>query len=246
MDGGVTELELILARHGESTANVARERAEAIGAEVIEVEARDADVSLSRLGALQAKALGAQLGRGLDAGRDFQIWSSPYLRAARTAELATAELAHISRVRIDERLRDRELGILDTLTSVGVRVRHPEEADRRRRLGKFYYRPPGGESWADIALRLRSFLDELTTGTVLLFTHDAVVTMIRYVCLGLGEIDVLDLAAQNPIGNASISRLVRHGGVWSVAEYNAQGHLVLADGRDLRTAHPGDTDVHPQ
>ena len=59
---------------------------------------------------------------------------------------------------VDERLRDRELGILDALTAHGVDVRLPAEAARRRWLGKFYYRPPGGEAWTDVALRLRSFL----------------------------------------------------------------------------------------
>lgn len=242
----MADLELVLIRHGESTANVARERAEQVGSEVIEVEARDADVSLSPLGALQASAVGAELGRVVDGADKVEVWASPYRRAMRTAELATAELSLDLTVRTDERLRDRELGILDTLTSLGVRVRHPDEADRRRRLGKFYYRPPGGESWADIALRLRSFLAEPVAGTVMVFTHDAVITMTRYVCLGLGESDVLDLAARNPIGNASISRLVRRDGDWSVTEYNTQEHLVLPDGRDLRTAHPGDPDVHPK
>ncbi len=67
------------------------------------------------------------------------------------------------KVLTDERLRDRELGILDRLTRLGVKTRYPDEAERRLWLGKLYYRPPGGESWADVALRLRSILDELNT-----------------------------------------------------------------------------------
>jgi hypothetical protein len=34
-------------------------------------------------------------------------------------------------------------------------------AAARAFLGKFWHRPPGGESWADVALRLRTFLDTL-------------------------------------------------------------------------------------
>ena len=64
-------------------------------------------------------------------------------------------------MRLDERLRDRELGVLDRLTRRGVEARHPEEAELRRRLGKFYHRPAGGESWADIALRVRTALADL-------------------------------------------------------------------------------------
>src|SRR5688572_31393696 len=33
------------------------------------------------------------------------------------------------------------------------------QAEFRRLLGKFYHRPPGGESWCDVILRLRSALD---------------------------------------------------------------------------------------
>ena len=43
--------------------------------------------------------------------------------------------------------------------------RFPFEAQRRQWLGKFYHRPPGGESWADVALRLRFFLAELPIAT---------------------------------------------------------------------------------
>ena len=58
-------------------------------------------------------------------------------------------------------------------------------------LGKLFYRPPGGESWADIALRIRSFLRDLDDnsahGTALVGTHDAVIFLFRYVIEGLDE-----------------------------------------------------------
>jgi hydroxyethylthiazole kinase-like uncharacterized protein yjeF len=38
----------------------------------------------------------------------------------------------------------------------------PDQADLYARLKKFYYRPPGGESWCDVILRLRSMLDSLS------------------------------------------------------------------------------------
>ena len=44
------------------------------------------------------------------------------------------------------------------MTGAGIREQYPDEAQRRDLLGKFYYRPPGGESWADVALRIRSLL----------------------------------------------------------------------------------------
>jgi broad specificity phosphatase PhoE len=204
-------------------------------------------VELSELGQEQARAVGERLRQSF-AGTPT-VFSSPYRRAITTAQLAMSQLARPRDAQpaifVDERLRDRELGILDTLTSHGVRTRFPSEAERRRTLGKFYYRAPGGESWTDLALRLRSFLASLRSDTIV-FTHDAIITMTRYVCCDLTEGEVLDLAANNPIGNASISRLARREDhSWQVLEYNAQEHLVQPDGRDLRTTHPGEPDVHP-
>jgi broad specificity phosphatase PhoE len=241
---------LILVRHGESTANLAASAAEAAGAEVIDVPLRDADVPLSSVGMDQAAAVGGWLRSLPPASFPDFVWSSPYLRAAETARLATegqqVELAAYT----DERLRDRELGITDALTTVGVEARLPTEAARKRRLGKFYYRPPGGESWADVALRARSFLADLDRvadgGRALVVTHDAVIMLLRYVCEALTESQLLEVARTSPLLNASVSILTRPAGTgrWVVEEYNSVAHL-----RELGapvTVHTGDADVFPR
>ena len=61
----------------------------------------------------------------------------------------------------DERLRERDLGAFDRLTGSGIKEAFPEEAERRGAMGKLYYRPPGGESWTDVALRIRSVLSDI-------------------------------------------------------------------------------------
>ena len=62
----------------------------------------------------------------------------------------------------NERLRERELGILDGLTGEGVKALHPDQAAQRELLGKFYHRPPGGENWCDVILRLRAVIDRIS------------------------------------------------------------------------------------
>ena len=177
--------ELWLVRHGESVGNVAASAASAQKLEVVPVPARDADVILSQTGLQQAEALGVWLG-GLESVPSAAI-SSPYVRAEQTLLHAIGRSGVTLPAVVDERLRDRELGILDTLTHYGVAARHPEEAMRKAWQGKFYYRPPGGESWADVALRVRSFLGDLSTrnidGPVLIVAHDAVIMLFLYVCL---------------------------------------------------------------
>ncbi|NHW47310.1 histidine phosphatase family protein [Paenarthrobacter sp. MSM-2-10-13] len=243
-------VELLLIRHGESEGNVAATEARLAGAEVIDVPARDADVNLSSTGQDQAKALGTALARIAEELRPDAIVSSPYARALQTAEIAVETAGWPVKVLTDERLRDRELGILDRLTRLGVETRYPDEAERRLWLGKLYYRPPGGESWADVALRLRSILDELNTlGTgqrVMLVCHDAVILLVRYVLEGMSEQEILDLAATTSVLNASITRYVRPSGAgpWQLESFNVADHLT-EQGVTV-TEHSGDASVHPR
>jgi broad specificity phosphatase PhoE len=239
-------IELILIRHGESAGNVAATHAQRSGAEVIDVGLRDPDVPLSEAGVAQGQALRRWLTGLSESDRPDSVWCSPYLRARQTAELAG-----LQDPRVDERFRDRELGILDLLTSAGVEARFPEEARRRSWLGKFAYRPPGGESWADVALRLRSVLrdldDEEDGKRVAVVCHDAVILLIRYVCEQLSETDLLDIASSTSVRNASVTRLVRPAGKgrWELESFNAVDHL--SSGGAPVTEHAGDEDhVHPR
>lgn len=241
--------QLWLVRHGESVGNVAASQAGAAGSDVIRIGLRDADVELTPIGQAQAAALGAWLAT-LPAGAAPQaVWSSPYRRAVQTAEIAVAQGRARPAIRIDERLRDRELGVLDLLTTVGVQNLFPAEAQRRAWLGKFYYRPPGGESWADMALRVRSLLIDLerpdVPPRVLVVCHDAMILIFRYVCEGMSEADLLACASAGSIRNASVTRLRRAEGQpwWSPEEINADSHLA-AVGVPV-TEHPGDRDAFP-
>jgi 2,3-bisphosphoglycerate-dependent phosphoglycerate mutase len=214
-------------RHGQSTGNVIAEAAETGGLEVIDILERDADVPLSDLGREQAAAVGRWLADQPDDERPEVAVISPYLRARRTAELALAGsgLPEI----VDERLRDRELGVLDRLTRRGVAARLPDEGRRRKYLGKFYYRPPGGESWADVLLRLRTLLCELRQdhpdGRVLLFSHEAVVLLVRYLVERLSEAELMVIAPSVSIANGSITSWRRVAGELRPELFNSVEHL---------------------
>ena len=181
------------------------------------LDARDADVPLSATGQEQADALGTWL-----AGRRTAIdgfWVSPYVRARQTLAIALGEDDPHAPVIVDERLRDRELGILDLLTSHGVARLQPAEMERRRHLGKFYHRPPGGESWADVALRLRSFLrdaSEMEGDSAMVVAHDAVVMLLLYLMLPMDEAQLLEFASTNTVLNASVTHVVRAGRRWEL------------------------------
>lgn len=203
---------LWLIRHGESIGNVASGVAERGGAELIELAERDADVPLSRLGHEQARAVGRWLAGLPEDQRPDVALSSPYRRAAETAREALAGLEGVP-LHIDERLRDRELGVLDLHTVAGILARFPEEAARRKRLGKLYHRPPGGESWADVALRLRSVLADVQLDfageRVVLFTHEAPVLLVRYILERLSEAELMGIARSTTLANGSVTQYER-------------------------------------
>jgi broad specificity phosphatase PhoE len=222
------ELEwLAVVRHGESIGNVAATAAEAAGIEMIDIAERDADVPLSDLGRDQATALGRWFAALPADRRPTVAVVSPYLRARQTAELALADLGlHLTQ---DERLRDRELGVVDLHTGRGIAARLPGEAHRRQRLGKFYYRPPGGESWTDVLLRLRSLLRDLRAehpgGRVVLVAHDVVVLLVRYLVEGLDEPQLMTVARSTAVANGSVSSWRCDGDRLHPELFNAVEHL---------------------
>jgi broad specificity phosphatase PhoE len=202
---------LWIVRHGQSAGNVARDAADAAGLPMIDIALRDVDVPLSELGLRQAEALGRWFAALPEGGRPEVVLSSPYVRARQTAK-AICEAGGVGEAArlpvVDERLREREFGILDRLTTPGIRQRHPELADQRALLGKFYFRAPGGESWADVILRLRSALDTVSLHhadrRVLIVCHQVVVLCLRYILEELDEAQVLAIDKGGEVINCGV------------------------------------------
>ena len=202
---------LWIVRHGQSQGNVARDKARAEGLSMIDLDIRDVDVPLSELGHLQAQAAGHWFASLPEGERPEVIISSPYLRARQTAEAicnAGALAGGPAKSVIDERLREREFGVFDRLTHKGIAEKFPEEAEHRRRLGKFYHRAPGGESWADVILRLRSVLNTINLHyadrRVLVVCHQVVVLCFRYILEELEEAQILAIDKEAHILNCGI------------------------------------------
>jgi probable phosphoglycerate mutase len=203
---------LYVVRHGESAGNVARDAAHEAGEQKIEIDVRDVDVPLSDLGQRQAIALGNWFRSVPREDRPNVVLTSPYLRARHTAglivEYARMHDDSYSMV-VDERLREKEFGILDRLTVVGVTEIFPEQAEFRRLLGKFYHRPPGGESWCDVILRLRSATEMISREyrgyRVLIVCHSVVVLCMRYILEHLTESELLAIDRKAEVANCSVT-----------------------------------------
>jgi len=136
---------------------------------------------------------------------------SPYARAVETARLfreAGGCRAH-EPICIDERLREKEFGVLDGLTTTGIHQLQPEQAEFRRLLGKFYHRPPGGESWGDVIFRLRALMDTVSLHyagrRVMILAHQVVVLCLRYILENLTEAEVLQIDREGDVANCAIT-----------------------------------------
>jgi broad specificity phosphatase PhoE len=213
-------------RHGQSAGNVARDAAEAAGLPAIDIAERDIDTPLSQLGCKQARALGHWFGELPPGRRPQVVLCSPYVRARQTAELLL-ECANIPpnslRLRVDERLREKEFGILDRLTHFGIRQKYPELGEQRAHVGKFYFRPPGGESWCDVILRLRSLLEMVTrehgAQRVLVVGHQVIVNCMRYLIECMDESQVLGIDKMGDVPNCGVTSY----------EYDPAGDALVPD-----------------
>lgn len=216
-------------RHGESTANVAFAAAEESGS-TSPVPGRDRDVPLSALGTTQAAALGDWLaGQEPEAGPDLVV-CSPYLRARQTwavmADGAAGPGTPPRDVLVDERLRDREMGVFELHPPAALRARAPEEAARRELLGAWWYRPPGGEAFTDVAVRVGQLVSDLGRAApgrrVLVVAHDGVIIALRHVLAGIGAAAPEELP---PVPNASVSSWSSDGHRLNLAAWGDTAHL---------------------
>jgi broad specificity phosphatase PhoE len=203
--------EIWLVRHGQSAGNVARDAAEAAAGHHIDIAERDVDVPLSELGIRQSEALASWFGAMPESARPNVVLHSPYLRAAETARILMQAInrSALMSVQVDERLREKEFGILDRLTTHGIAHKYPELYEQRQHVGKFYFRPPGGESWCDVILRLRSVLDTITREysgeRVLIVGHQVTVNCFRYLLERLGEAAILAYDRAGDVPNCSVT-----------------------------------------
>lgn len=217
---------LYAVRHGQSTANAA------VAAHVPLEWIDDMAVALTELGRRQATAVGRWFA-ALDAELlPDLVLCSPYLRAVQTWQLIEQELRTANRElpchHMDQRIYDRDRGELQHLSPAVVRKNFPGEAAKEARdpLG---YRPPGGESFRDVADRLRDVVADLAVEhrhrRVLIVAHDAIVLFLRQLLEKLTDAEVLALADAGLAGNGSITSWKRTADGYRLLAYDQRSHL---------------------
>jgi len=213
---------LVIVRHGQSERNVAKEQAKASGNAIVwGTSLRDVDTPLTALGVQQA----IETGKFLHDRTTFDvIFSSPYMRTMQTSQHIAEQFAEAPQILLEERVREIEFGILDGLTHQGIKERYPEEWARREREGKYWYRPPGGESRPDVGLRVHSFLGALTRDfrqkKVLVVCHSVVVLIFRRLLERWDEAKYLEVDQEDDVLNCAITTY----------RFDPQAHRLTLDG----------------
>jgi probable phosphoglycerate mutase len=183
---------LVLVRHAESTRNVAKGDAvfypdDASRATVGLVA--DHQIPITDAGRLQAEALGRRLRAD---GPPDVVFHSGYVRTQQTTAGLLSAWPESERRSIPVRehafVRERDAGYGFQMTSAEAAAAFPWLQAYWQEAGPLFARPPGGESLADVALRVHAFLElldkECADQRVLVVTHTGTLRVFRYLLEG--------------------------------------------------------------
>ena len=199
------ETEIILIRHGETEWN-SQKRMQG-----------HSNSDLSSVGQAQIQALGQWM---KNVPFDH-IYSSDSLRAKQTAEAITQFSGH--ELKIDLRLREKNLGVFEGLTSEEARERHPEVFRLFKTAGSKYVIDEG-ESTQQLQDRALEIVEEIRIKhpeeRVLLVTHGGFIRVVMKHSLGLS----LETPTRFLIRNTGVFRLVWED-KWIVSQMGGVSHL---------------------
>ena len=197
--------EIILIRHGETEWN-SQQRMQG-----------HSNSDLSSVGQAQIQALGQWM---KNVPFDL-IYSSDSLRAKQTAEAITQFSGH--ELKIDLRLREKNLGVFEGLTSEEARERHPEVFRLFKTAGSKYVIDEG-ESTQQLQDRALEIVNEIRIKhpeeRVLLVTHGGFIRVVMKHSLGLS----LETPTRFLIRNTGVFRLVWED-KWLVSQMGGVSHL---------------------
>lgn len=175
---------LVLVRHGESDGNHAHFNANENGnTDYFTSEFRDrpgALWALTERGREQAKIAGSWLTENVLNGRFDVCFTSSMVRAEQTAALL--DLPDASWREPDPKLNERNWGDIETMPHEEYIERYPRNVVRRN--GDYLnWKPPGGESMAEVMVRISQFYTDITAAhageSVLAVCHGEVMTAAR-------------------------------------------------------------------
>jgi len=171
------QLRIFLVRHGESLGNKDKS--------LIAKEA-DHSISISDLGTQQARIAGIALKRFFETNDDpkkprhRRLWHSPYLRARQTADMIMANAGeYIKDKREHILLGEQQFGLFEGLPIEDLKLVYTPEYHHFMKCiqaeGRFWARPPLGESRFDVAKRVHQAFGSFHRDAVFHGIHDIII-----------------------------------------------------------------------
>ena len=152
---------ILLVRHGETDTN-------ALGMNGIVGN----DAPLNETGKAQANTA-ARISKKYN---PTKIYTSPFLRCQQTADSISKSTG--VGIEVSESLKEFDMGDWANMKSEDTKALLIRHDAWDYSPSKFSFRVPGGESWEDVALRVKSFIRDLTdndNNTVVLVSHNATI-----------------------------------------------------------------------
>lgn len=166
---------IFIARHGETVFNAAGR-----------MQGATQDTPLTRAGFAQADAMGAALATYLGTKQALRLYSSPSGRALQTLAIVAEHIGEDwHEATHDARLMEIDVGAWGGRTYAEIIAEQGEIIDHEASL--FSVRPPGGEWYDEIAVRLKAWIDDTRgeRGDRLVIMHGMSSAVLRGILLGL-------------------------------------------------------------
>ena len=151
--------DLVIVRHGHSEGNLVSNLGKKGDNTLFTPEYRNTPhhhLRLTKEGCEQAEKAGKWIRHNIRETFD-RYYVSPFVRTRETAALLGLQDAEW---RVDQRLRERDWGELGSKPVAEHLAEYPHNSFMKK-IDALYWRPPSGESIADVRLRVRSFFDTL-------------------------------------------------------------------------------------
>lgn len=206
----MTDTTLWLIRHGETAWNTERRFQ------------GHTDIPLNGTGLNQARLLAERLANEHRSHPFAAIYSSDLARARDTAQAAATRMGLT--VREETGLRERDYGVLSTLTPEEMAALHPHAFDYWQRRDPDYVLP-GGESLVQfaerVALTVQAIAQRHAGDRIVIVAHGGVLDCAYRAATGMS----LSAKREHTLRNASINRLRQSGAGWAVERWGDVAHL---------------------
>jgi broad specificity phosphatase PhoE len=170
-------MKLIIVRHGETVFNAADK-----------VQSLQHNSPFTPRGLQQIQAVAKKIKKipSIDV-----VYTSCLSRCIETVEKAIADKGEVPIVP-EQLLQQRNWGALAGMTRSEIGAKYPESGydDRGKTVDKnkkFIFRPPGGENWLDVQIRLRKFIDN----TLQTFNHDETIIIFTHLAISRSLLSIL-------------------------------------------------------